>query len=182
MRTNVHNTTSQYDQRRTRGANIARGLASECRGPTPKTSGSAGTGCLVEAARAIGVARATRLPVGLCVVVLLALALIASISPARADTLDIYTGKQRYRYEGTVLVVDQAGLAALVGFDAQTLSVTKRAPPSHKRPPIKWFAVIGSNSGVAARDWNSCRQISIVYAESSSMHVSLECTEVFHER
>jgi hypothetical protein len=172
----IHTLFSRTPERPTRGANTARGSASECRGSSPENPGSAGTGCLVEAARATSIARVTHLPVGLRIAVLLALVLIATITPARADTLDVRVYNTLYTYEGTVLVVDQVGQGAIVGFDAQSENVSVRTFAPLKRWPLRWDVVVGSNNGVQPREWIGCYPISLVYAESSGMHITLECT------
>lgn len=167
---------SRTPGRPTRGANTARGSASQCRGSSPKNPGSADAGCLVEAARAAAVARVTPLLVGLRIVVLLALVLIGSIGTARADTLDVRVENTLYRYEGTVLVLDQAGNAAIVGFDAVSEQISLNKIAKLARWPLRWDVVVGSNSGITPRDWRGCYPISLVYAESAGMHVTMECT------
>lgn len=162
--------------RPTRGANTARGLAGECRGSYTENPGSAVPGGRVAAACAVPSARATPPLEGLRIVVLLALVLIASISTARADTLDVRVENTLYRYEGTVLVLDQAGNAAIVGFDAVSEEISLNKVAKIARWPLRWDVVVGSNSGITPRDWIGCYPISLVYAESSGMHVTMECT------
>lgn len=171
---------SSTSQRRTRGANIARGSASQCPGVVPtENPGSAVSGGsrLYGAVPAPSDAGATTPPMGLRIVVLLALALIVSIAPARADTLDVYAhnAKAGVRYEGTVLVLDQVGTSAVVGFNATARVFPLSAQPKWPAAPGVWSVVVGSNNGIVPREWSNCQPLAVTYAESSGMHIAVEC-------